>query len=119
MHTLKLHSSIKNVPPRGGASIVESKDHIIMFGGVDRGQCSYQDLITYTKIVDSAQPAKVFERMSACDGDTPMPRSGHATVSYGKYLFLFGGIDFGEEAVFNDLYILNTGEMFTVLSYIF
>jgi len=43
-------------------------------------------------------------------GDVPMPRSGHAAVAYGKYMFLFGGIDFKEEAVFNDLYILNTGK---------
>ncbi len=42
-------------------------------------------------------------------GDVPMPRSGHSVVAYGKYMFLFGGIDFTEEAVFNDLYILNTG----------
>jgi len=41
------------------------------------------------------------------EGDVPQPRSGHATVSYGNYLFLFGGIDFVEESVFSDLYILN------------
>lgn len=38
-----------------------------------------------------------------------MPRSGHAVVAYGKFMLLFGGIDFAEEAVFNDLYILDTG----------
>jgi len=43
----------------------------------------------------------------ATEGDVPQPRSGHATVSYGNYLFLFGGIDFAEESTFSDLYILN------------
>jgi hypothetical protein len=28
---------------------------------------------------------------------------------FGKYLFLYGGIDFENEAVYNDLYMLNTG----------
>ena len=32
-------------------------------------------------------------------------------ASYGKYLFLYGGINFAEEATYNDLYILNTGEI--------
>ena len=44
-------------------------------------------------------------------GDVPMPRSGHATCAFGKYMLLFGGIDFKEEAVFNDLYILDTGTL--------
>lgn len=43
-------------------------------------------------------------------GDIPTPRSGHAVASYGKYLFLYGGINFAEEVAYNDLYILNTGE---------
>lgn len=47
-------------------------------------------------------------------GDVPMPRSGHAVAAYGKYMFLFGGIDFAEEAVFNDLYILDTGNIFRI-----
>lgn len=38
-------------------------------------------------------------------GDVRMPRSGHSVVAYRKYMFLFGGLDFIEEAVFNDLYI--------------
>ena len=43
-------------------------------------------------------------------GDVPPPRSGHAVAAYGKYMLLFGGIDFGEEADYNDLYTLDTGE---------
>ena len=42
-------------------------------------------------------------------GDVPMPRSGHSTLAFGKYLFLFGGIDFKEESVYSDLYLLDTG----------
>ncbi|RYG95033.1 hypothetical protein EON65_56580, partial [archaeon] len=37
-----------------------------------------------------------------------MPRSGHTLTPYGPYVFLFGGIDFSEESVYNDLYILDT-----------
>ena len=42
-------------------------------------------------------------------GDTPTPRSGHAVAAYGKYMFLYGGINFAEEVAYNDLYILDTG----------
>jgi hypothetical protein len=44
------------------------------------------------------------------DHNVHMPRSGHAVVSYGKYMLLYGGIDFAEEAVYNDLYLLDTGK---------
>jgi hypothetical protein len=37
-----------------------------------------------------------------------MPRSGHSIVGYGYFMLLFGGIDFGEEAVYNDMYLLDT-----------
>ncbi len=47
-------------------------------------------------------------------GDVPPPRSGHACCAFGKNMFLFGGIDFENEAVYNDLYILNTGYIFFV-----
>lgn len=42
-------------------------------------------------------------------GDVPPSRSGHACCAFGKNMFLFGGIDFENEAVYNDLYVLNTG----------
>jgi len=44
-------------------------------------------------------------------GDVPMPRSEHAMVAYGDHLLLFGGVDFIEESVYNDLYALNTQTM--------
>ncbi len=42
-------------------------------------------------------------------GDVPPPRSGHSMCQFGKHIFLFGGIDFENEAIYNDLYMLNTG----------
>ena len=48
-----------------------------------------------------------------------MERSGHQTAAYGKYQFLFGGINFAEESVFSDLYILNTGDYTVNIDYIF
>ena len=49
-----------------------------------------------------------FEKIEA-SGDIPMPRSGHSVAAFGKFMILYGGIDFAEEAVYNDLYILDTG----------
>jgi hypothetical protein len=59
-------------------------------------------------VYSNADSAKLFECIKT-HGDIPMPRSGHSVVAYGKYMLLFGGIDFTEEAVYNDLYILDTG----------
>lgn len=42
-------------------------------------------------------------------GDVPPPRSGQSMCQFGKYIFLFGGIDFENEAIYNDLYMLNIG----------
>lgn len=79
---------------------------LLIFGGADRQQTHFQDLAVYNSAADS-----LFVTVRAT-GDVPMPRSGHSVVAYGKYMFLFGGIDFAEEAVFNDLYILNTGKWY-------
>ena len=46
-----------------------------------------------------------------------MKRSGHSVVGYGKYMLLFGGIDFSEEVVYNDLYALNLGTYNDALSF--
>jgi hypothetical protein len=75
-----------------------------MFGGADREQTHYQDLVVYK----TNSKSTCFERVT-CEGDVPTPRSGHAMVSYGKYALLFGGIDFAEEVAYNDLYMLDTG----------
>jgi hypothetical protein len=103
----KLHTSVKDFSARGGASIIEVGSMIIVFGGADREQTHFQDMMVY-----GGDAGSNF-RTVKCTGDIPMPRSGHAVAAYGRFMFLFGGIDFGEEAVFNDLYILDTGMLGT------
>lgn len=80
----------------------------MVFGGADREQTHYQDLIVYEKTRKDGKPS-YFDTLETT-GDTPMPRSGHSMVAYGKFAFIFGGIDFAEEIAYNDLYILDTGE---------
>lgn len=78
---------------------------IVLFGGVSRQQEHFEDLLTGS-VVDG----KLTTNLVESTGDVPNPRSGHSMVSYGPYVFLFGGIDFIEEAVYNDLYILDTSK---------
>ena len=78
---------------------------LLIFGGADREQSHFNDCLVYR----SKKNSSIFESAVA-NGDIPMERSGHQTAAYGKYQFLFGGINFAEESVFNDLYILNTGD---------
>lgn len=87
-------------------AILQGDDLIVIFGGVDRQQEHFNDLLVAT-VVDG----KVTTRLTECSGDVPNPRSGHSMVSYGPYVFLFGGIDFIEEAVYNDIYILDTSKL--------
>lgn len=113
----KIHTNVKDVSPRGGASICEVNGNIIIFGGADREQCHFQDLIVYTSsktltensTSGSSSTATAFRSVTA-SGDVPMPRSGHAVAAFGRFMFLFGGIDFAEESVYNDLYILDTDD---------
>lgn len=48
-------------------------------------------------------------------GEGPEAREGHSAALVGKRLFVFGGCgkssDTNEEVYYNDLYILNTGEL--------
>jgi hypothetical protein len=78
---------------------------IVAFGGADREQIHFQDLLVFSGSKDNS----LFERQIT-KGDVPMPRSGHSVVSYGKFVFLFGGlsIDEGEQKVYNDMYMLDT-----------
>ncbi|KAJ1405522.1 hypothetical protein B484DRAFT_483367, partial [Ochromonadaceae sp. CCMP2298] len=129
--TTKLHAVVKDFSPRGGATIVEVRrlfltslapsmcapwltfppsfsqinGSIMVFGGADREQTHFQDLLMYKNGANSQFQA------ATATGDIPMPRSGHAVVAFGKYMLLYGGIDFAEEAVFNDLYILDTDSL--------
>jgi hypothetical protein len=75
----------------------------LLFGGVDRQQEHFHDLL-----MGYIDKSKLVTKIVECQGDIPNPRSGHSMVSYGPYVFLFGGIDFMEEEVYNDLYILDT-----------
>lgn len=83
---------------------------MIVFGGADREQCHFQDLIVYssnTKDSTGGSSGALFTRVSST-GDVPSPRSGHAVAAYGKFMFLSGGIDFHEEVAYNDLYLMDT-----------
>eukprot|EP00600_Ochromonadales_sp_CCMP1393_P012553 CAMPEP_0175008500 /NCGR_PEP_ID=MMETSP0005-20121125/7010_1 /TAXON_ID=420556 /ORGANISM="Ochromonas sp., Strain CCMP1393" /LENGTH=589 /DNA_ID=CAMNT_0016264077 /DNA_START=6 /DNA_END=1775 /DNA_ORIENTATION=+ len=114
--TTRLHTSVKDFSARGGATVIEVNGNVFIFGGADREQTHFQDLMAYRSSAAGASPADTatpvnknahFQAVKAT-GDVPMPRSGHSVVAYGKYILLFGGIDFAEEAVFNDLYLLDT-----------
>lgn len=98
----ELSAHVDGIDARGGASLATVGNMIVLFGGADRGQCSFGDLWVCSN-------NETFEwRKVECTGDAPTPRSGHAVTSVDNIMFLFGGIDFSEEAVYNDLYILNT-----------
>ena len=79
---------------------IQVNHKIILFGGVDREQNHLNDCIMYR----DGKWLKVEQK-----GDVPTARSGHAVTAYGKFMFLYGGIDFAEEVAYNDLYILDTG----------
>lgn len=98
----QLCKNIVNVEPRGGASIIEVDDCIIMFGGANRQQENFNDLIIYRRNDVNSTWKSV-----DCHGDIPASRSGHAVAAYGRFMLLFGGIDFTEEKCYNDLYCLN------------
>lgn len=91
----------ENVEPRGGSSILSVNEDLFIFGGADRMLNNFSDLIVF-KNSDNE-----WKRVDT-KGDIPCARSGHAVTSFGKYMFLFGGIDYKEEIVFNDTYTLNT-----------
>lgn len=88
---------------------------ILSFGGVDRTQEHFSDLLVGTCNTSSLNDI-TFE-VKECSGDIPTSRSGHSVVTYGRFMILFGGIDFTEEAVYNDLYLLDTGSPLNYLAY--
>jgi hypothetical protein len=77
-----------------------------MFGGADREQCHFADVAVGTFHAETNK--STWNKIEA-NGDVPVPRGGHAMAPYGRFVFLFGGLDFAEEAVYNDLYVLDTG----------
>lgn len=113
----RLHAEVSGLSPRGGASICSTSVGIVIFGGANRDQVAFDDFVVCTKPIvkgdtDSAnsKEGKKFSldfKKVESTGDIPQPRSGHACVAYGHYMFLFGGIDFAEETGYSDLYCLN------------
>lgn len=102
----QLHTA-KACKPRGGATLFNAENKILIFGGVNRDQEHFSDLYVCKKS-DAGDPL-VWETATST-GDIPTARSGHAVCGLGKYMFLSGGIDFTEEVVYNDVYVLNTGQ---------
>ena len=100
-----LHSH-KACNPRGGASMINTENSILIFGGVNRDQEHFSDLIICR---DTNGKSSLKWELCETTGDIPTARSGHATCVIGKYMFLSAGIDFTEEVVYNDIYVFNTG----------
>jgi len=100
-----LYESVSGVCPRGGSSITVTDNCVILFGGANREQEHYNDVHA---LVRADGDSSVSWKRLETTGDIPPPRSGHSTCRFGDFVFLFGGIDFENEAVYNDLYTLNT-----------
>lgn len=98
--------SINNLAPRGGSSLITTPDFILLFGGANRQQEHFNDVWVYSKKTASKKKPKWVK--VECTGDVPPPRSGQAVCTYMGSVFLFGGMDSENEAVYNDLYTLDT-----------
>ena len=123
-------NSEPNLDGRGGAcTTIISNSFLILFGGGDRKPSCMSDLWKYTfpnNEIDNIN-GKWECIPDGGNGEVPMARTESSMISYGKYVFLFGGIDMtnlaniGEDndneaevevdsgiSLFNDLYVLNT-----------
>ena len=126
----RLETQIGKLGPRGGSSVCSTAVGLIIFGGANREQVAFDDFVVCSieersktgaskdgkakeakgaskDGKDSKESKDLLWKKIVTSGDTPQPRSGHACVSYGNFMFLFGGIDFKEETVYSDLYVLN------------
>eukprot|EP01035_Chromulina_nebulosa_P017084 gene17084-22597_t len=101
MNLFVIEEVVNSIEPRGGSSVIEINNNMLIFGGVNREQVHFNSAYYFSS--DSLAWTQL-----TMHGDIPTPRSGHAMVTYGKYAFLFGGIDFMEELDYNDLYILDS-----------
>ena len=111
----RLEKEISALKPRGGSSICSTSVGLLIFGGANREQVAFDDFVVCFKPTDT-EISKANEnngkmelnwKKVECTGDIPQPRSGHACVAYGHFMFLFGGVDFAEETGYSDLYCLN------------
>jgi len=100
--------SINNLAPRGGASLITTPDFILLFGGANREQEHFNDVWVYSKKTASKKKPKWVK--VECTGDVPPPRSGQSVCTYMGSVFLFGGMDAENEAIYNDLYSLDTAK---------
>lgn len=103
--------TISSFPQRGGSSLIEVDDKLIVFGGANREGTHFADMaVCYSVGSNCAQAAKSPSwKVVEAQGDVPNARSGHAVCSIGKYMLLHGGINYVEEVAYNDFYILDTG----------
>ena len=107
----------KACQPRGGSTVINTENAIFIFGGVNRDQEHFSDLLICRKqpiaqeTENNVTSSSLIWEVCESTGDIPTARSGHAVCSIGKFMFLSAGIDFTEEVVYNDLYVLNTGRI--------
>lgn len=91
---------------------------ILIFGGASREQTHFNDLIIGERLpsvfIQEGSTSDFTFSSASTSGDIPTPRSGHAVACYGKFMFLFGGIDFMEEIDYNDCYVFNTGRVVSI-----
>ena len=104
---IRIQKSIENAPARGGSVLIDTCKGLLIFGGSDREQNSFQDLMLFPVLELGSKIVANSWQVIETDGDIPMPRSGHAVVTYGNYLFLFGGQQALENETYSDLYVLD------------
>merc|ERR1719487_2931941 len=99
----RLFAALPELECRGGAAMTSTPDTVILFGGTNREQKHFNDLWVCSRTDPSS-----WQQVHA-SGDIPPPRSGSSITAFNStFVFLFGGINFEDEAVYNDLYTLNT-----------
>jgi len=103
---------------RGGACLVNVLNSFaLLFSGADRSPQCLCDLWKYDYPSNEYPNGTWLQIDNDGEGEVPMARSESSAVSYGKYVFVFGGVDFGGDpddenspgiTVFNELYVLDT-----------
>jgi len=95
----------KGVKPqaRGGCTLTEVGDDIILFGGATRNGVHFDDLWC---LKGENKSEFCWEKIDAF-GKGPSPRSGHSATSLGKErMVFFGGLNSSEKQIFNDVHVL-------------
>uniref|UniRef100_A0A0D6R3K1 DCD domain-containing protein n=1 Tax=Araucaria cunninghamii TaxID=56994 RepID=A0A0D6R3K1_ARACU len=94
-------AATKGTPPtpRDSHTCSSWKNQIIVLGGEDASDYYLSDV--YILDADTLE----WKELNT-SGQTLAPRAGHATVSFGKHLFVFGGFT-DDRNLFDDLHVLN------------